>query len=242
VPNQRRIEIELTTLCNLRCYNCDMSVRQAQSDGRMTLDQVRRFVDESLALSWDWSRIRLLGGEPTLHPEFLGVVEELARYHRHKPDCVIELVTNGYGTRVQAVLKAVPDWMRIDNSRKTSDRQEFLSFNEAPLDDPAFEAEDFSKGCFVTSDCGMGLSRHGYYPCVVAAGIDRVVGHGLGIRSLAEVKESDMRAELATFCRTCGYFKSRRNRAATVDHEVMSPYWREAYERFRSSPPDLAPL
>ncbi|MCA9518065.1 MAG: radical SAM protein, partial [Myxococcales bacterium] len=89
-PQYRRsrdmIEIDITYLCNLHCMNCNRSVTQAREAMHMPMEMITRFVDESLATGKRWRRIRVLGGEPTLHPQFEQVVSELVRYKASYPE------------------------------------------------------------------------------------------------------------------------------------------------------------
>jgi molybdenum cofactor biosynthesis enzyme MoaA len=50
ITNMAEIEIEITSFCNLACYNCNRSVRQAPTNECMSLSQVERFVSESLVM------------------------------------------------------------------------------------------------------------------------------------------------------------------------------------------------
>ena len=104
ITNTAEVEIEITSFCNLACFNCNRSIRQAPTDECMSLSQVERFVSESLALSWRWKQITLIGGEPTLHKQFWQILAVLERYKSAYPDCIIEVSTNGYGDRVRRVL------------------------------------------------------------------------------------------------------------------------------------------
>src|SRR5262245_1701764 len=107
--HRRRIEIDITYACNLACFNCNRSCEQASTGDHMTREQIVRFVDESVARRIRWERIRLLGGEPTLHPDFFGIVETLRDYRaRHSPATRIEVATNGYGEKVRGILARVP--------------------------------------------------------------------------------------------------------------------------------------
>jgi uncharacterized radical SAM superfamily Fe-S cluster-containing enzyme len=99
------IEIDITYACNLTCFNCNRSCGQAPTAERMTLDQINFFVEESIAKGVKWERIRLLGGEPTLHPNFLEILSLLTSYrNRFSQDTVIEVNTNGYGKKVQSII------------------------------------------------------------------------------------------------------------------------------------------
>ncbi|MEY4749412.1 MAG: hypothetical protein RIQ60_1626 [Pseudomonadota bacterium] len=100
-PTADHIEIDLTNLCNLRCNNCNRSSAQAPEARNLELEHLHQFVTDSLAQQRDWSRIRLLGGEPTLHPHFDQIFEILKPLRTLNGDIVIEVVTNGYGEKVQ---------------------------------------------------------------------------------------------------------------------------------------------
>lgn len=169
-----RIEIDITYACNLHCLNCNRSVTQAPENLHLDHGAVRAFVDTSIARGKRWRRMRILGGEPTLHPQFHEIVAELLRYRDSFPECVVEVVSNGYGVFVEAQLARLPREVWIDNSLKTSRIQpQFGPFNDAPIDDPAYARVDYRNGCAIASDCGMGLTPTGYYPCAIAGGIER---------------------------------------------------------------------
>ena len=56
------IEIDITYACNLGCYNCNRSIRQAPERMHMPLTMVSDFVDTSISRNKQWKRIRVLGG------------------------------------------------------------------------------------------------------------------------------------------------------------------------------------
>jgi hypothetical protein len=235
--SRSRIELDITWACNLRCFNCNRSCEQAPTGEGMTVEQVRRFVDESLACGQRWERIRVLGGEPTLHPRFFEVLDELLRYRATVPEVVIEVATHGHGERTVAVLARLPAGITVEDTRKESAVQPFQAFNVAPIDLPAYDGADFANGCPVTEVCGVGLGPYGYYPCAVAAGIDRIFGMELGRRRLP-ADDDDLHDQLRAFCRLCGHF--RREVEAPVTEPVQSEAWRAAYARWRRRPPTLA--
>ncbi|MFY0580306.1 radical SAM protein [Cystobacter fuscus] len=238
------IEIDITFACNLRCFNCDRSCTQAPSGERMNVEQVRRFVDESRAQGRRWKRIRILGGEPTLHPELQAILSVLLSWRdSESPDTLIELVTNGHGDRVRRVLEQLPEGVRIKDTRKQERFQpKFEPFNLAPRDEVWLRHADYSNACWIVRDCGIGLNANGYYPCAVAGGIDRVIGRDLGRKRLPLPGE-DMTELLRESCSRCGHFLAGRFVAVEdrvpVVGERQSSSWREAYERYRKSPPRL---
>ena len=232
------IEIDLTYLCNLRCNNCNRSSAQAPEAAHIDLDVVRQFVDDSLLARRNWSRIRLLGGEPTLHPDFMAILNELERYRAEYPDTSIQLVTNGYGSKVKRILQSIPKSIYIENSSKNSDVQPgFGPFNLAPQDSASYLWADYRNGCAIASTCGLGLTPQGYYPCAIAGGIDRVLGLQRG-RSRLPPASDEMRDLMDTACRLCGRFRDghyvpERLRPPLLKQET-SPSWQKIYEDWRS--------
>ncbi|NTX08789.1 MULTISPECIES: radical SAM protein [Myxococcus] len=227
------IEIDITYLCNLSCFNCNRSVRQAPEALHLPLDGVTAFVEQSLARGKRWRRIRVLGGEPTLHPAFFAIIEELRRYRRSNPECIIEVVTNGHEEAVRSRLARLPADIWVENSAKTSDVQPtFGPFNLAPVDDPAYRHADFRNGCAIMRDCGMGLTPLGYFPCAVAGGVTRITGEGGG-RTELPTDDDEMEDLIERNCRLCGRFRDGHyvptNIRPTMLEERMSPSWIALY-------------
>jgi len=199
----------------------------------MSLQQIQSFVDEWIWEGKVWDRIRILGGEPTIHRHFFEIIELLRSYRRaYAPGTVIEVATNGYGERVNDAIRKLPPDVNVSNTAKQSNVQrEFRSFNVAPIDVPGYRRTDYTNGCFVTEICGTGLGPGGYYPCAVAGGIDRIFGWNLGRQRLP--KESDgMETELKRFCSVCGYFK--RLPEGPLNGPVKSQTWEDAYTQYRA--------
>lgn len=237
------IEIDITWACNLRCHNCNRSVRQAPTNERMSLAQIREFVDESRRAGVAWRKVRLVGGEPTLHPDFDAIVALLRAWRDEGGGMEIQVATNGHGSAVRDALDRLPKDVTVDDSAKEGDVQpHFGDFNVAPRDLPEFANADYRNACWVAEGCGMGLTPYGYYPCAVAGGIDRVLGLGLG-RSRLPAPGDPMLAELAALCQWCGRFKSGhfvpRKLRLPLYGEPKSASWVDAYARWRGARPGL---
>jgi len=236
-----RIDIDITWDCNLRCYHCNRSCQQAPTEERMTVGQIRRFIEETRERDVRWKKIHIIGGEPALHPEFDRILRMVLEFRdRYSPGTNVMVTTNGYGQEVNAVLARIPPTVDLRNTRKTSRNQDdFIPFNLAPRDSPQFARSDFRNACCVTRDAGIGLSPYGYYPCVGAGAIDRIFGFDCGRKTLPH-PEDGMEEELARFCSLCGFF--RLNHTTEVqDGPLMSETWRRAYESWRAKPAALTP-
>ena len=236
--DKSKIEIELTTRCSLRCYNCSRSIRQAPSDEYMSIEQLTKFVKESIDLNWRWKEIKLMGGEPTLHPDFAEVLDTVYDYKKIYPDCVVLVITNGYGERVREVLSDMPGWVTVSNRVKTTNVHRFQSYNLAPIDIEKFMHANFARGCFIIEDCGLGLNRYGYFCCGPGAGVDRVFGFDIGIKSLSALTDEALRDQLRCLCRYCGHYKYNY-KEEWVTTEEISASWRAAFEKYREQRPAL---
>ena len=201
------IEIDITYQCNLKCYNCNRSSAQAPDNKHLNLSDISQFVEDSLNQKRYWRKIRILGGEPTLHPQLNEILDELYKLKQAHSDISIQLVTNGYGRRVNKVIGELPDWLYIENSSKTDSVQpEFGPFNLAPVDSWYHRFSDFSNGCDIAKTCGIGLTPQGYFPCAVAGGIDRVLNKNSGRQSLPD-SDDEMRDLMKIACGLCGRFR-----------------------------------
>lgn len=246
LPNLNQIEIDITYECNLKCINCNRSSTQAPIKEGMTLEQIDNFVRESIELNKKWKLINLLGGEPSIHKDFLAIVNLILTVYidKHSPETILQVTSNGFGDMVQERLSRLPKHKNliIDYASFKDERiiPYFSPFNDAPIDQPNGNEKEFHKGCWVTSYCGIGLNQLGYYPCGVAGGIDRVLKLNLGVQSLKNVDES-IAKYLDTFCRYCGNFSDYENNAgnfiprnekASLTKAVISETWKKAYKNY----------
>lgn len=80
-------DIELTRKCNLKCMFC-YSASGTGLCNELTLSQILQIIDEANNLGV--KTITLTGGEPTIHPHFLEIVE----YIRSR-NIIVQIFTNG---------------------------------------------------------------------------------------------------------------------------------------------------
>ncbi len=237
------IEIDITYRCNLRCYNCDRSCTQAPDTVDMALGQLERFVDETRNRRKKWKRIRIMGGEPLLHPGVRDILPIFADFRRENPDTLIEVVTNGYGEKVRKAIGKIPREITLKNTNKPRRFQKkFVAFNLAPIDKRKHIQTDISNGCWITEECGIGLNAYGYYPCGVGGSIDRVFGFDIGLKKLPS-RNGSLREQKRRLCPLCGHYNNRKfipipDREPVVG-EPKSKSWIKGYELYRKAPPVL---
>jgi hypothetical protein len=224
-PSRTFVEIDITYKCNLKCTNCNRSCAQAPSEVEMPLSTVDAFIAQSVEQQTPWKRIRILGGEPTLHSRFPDIVDRLLDYQRrHNPSVRLVVGTNYQGRHVRRALERLPPSVAIKSTLKTSRSNLFRPFNVAPVDTRVNRFSDYSCGCRIIAECGLGLTPSGYYMCAVAGGIDRIFGLQLGRKELPDPSD-DLVDQMAAFCPLCGHFgfqwPTRKIR--------QSRTWRQAY-------------
>ena len=229
-PSHKFAEIDITYKCNLKCINCNRSCSQAPSNIEMPVAQIVAFIEQSIEKRITWQRIRILGGEPTLHSRFLDIIELLLDYQRrHNPAVRLVLSTNFFGDRVRQVLVKLPKTITIKSTLKSSRVNLFKPFNRAPVDTQINRFSDYSCGCRIIEDCGLGVTPSGYYVCAVAGGIDRIFGFGLGRKQIPD-KCDTLTDQMSAFCRYCGHFgfqwPTRRAR--------ISKSWQSAYRQLNT--------
>jgi hypothetical protein len=234
--SRTRIEIDITYKCNLKCSSCNRSCPQAPADERMTVEQIRKFVKESIGSNVRWESIAILGGEPTLHPDLLEIINILSQYKKqYSPNLELIVSTNGSGDFVKQMIDKIPKTLILDNSSKEKKGIRHIAFNDAPSDHAWNVFVDYSNGCYVTSSCGMGLTPYGYYCCPIAGAIDRVFGFNMGLKNLPS-DENSMKDQLSHFCKLCGHFLEDLR----FSRNKISPVWQAAYSQYHINKPSLS--
>jgi hypothetical protein len=154
-------------------------------------------------------------------------------------NCFIEVWTNGSGDKVNKILSKLPPWVRlVSTENDPKEVRKFDSYNIAPIDLKEYKYADFTKGCWITELCDIGLTRYGYYPCGAGAAVDRVFGFDIGIKKLSEVNDATLRNQMKLLCKYCGHFKEPPN--LILEEEKMSASWIKAYENYKKKKPELS--
>ncbi len=226
-PSREFAEIDITYKCNLKCLNCNRSCTQAPSNIELSVDEIEAFIGHSIKNKISWRRIRILGGEPTLHSRIFDIIDLLINYQKDfNPSVRLVLGTNFFGNRVQRVLEKLPDKIIVKSTLKVSRVNLFKPFNVAPTDRPYFKFSDYSCGCRIIEECGLGLTPSGYYICAVAGGIDRIYRYNLGRKTMPD-KSDTFADQMTAFCRLCGHFGFQWPTRISK----QSKTWRMAYKR-----------
>lgn len=229
--DNKQIEIDITYRCNMGCNGCDRVLDKAPTNIDMSVDQIQSFVNELYYNNNQLKRIKLLGGEPTLHPELQSILEILTEYSS-KAGTKLQIATNG--TQPLDTITKFPN-IGIINSAKKSPVQDFYPFNISPID-TLFKYSDFSIGCRQIETCGVGMNAYGFYPCTPGAAIDRVFGFNIGRKEYPHFN-NDMTDQLEVLCKHCGHFWAEN--IYTTRNHVLSQDWQKAISDYKHHKPVL---
>lgn len=239
--HENKIEIEITSKCNMKCPQCDRSCNQAATDEHMSLEQIRHFIRESVRTGKKWAFIVIIGGEPTLHPDIYEIVNMLIQYKlTFSPNTKITISTNGASQETVKILENLPSIIHQENSNKKSfNHAHFDTYNVAPADIEQYQCDtiNFAKGCNIPSLSGTALTRYGYYSCGSGAAVDRVFGLDIGIKRIEDRSERAFRRQMKALCKYCGHFKDKQDDIYSL--EDISPIWQMVYENYAVKSPEL---
>ena len=121
-------------------------------------------------------------------------------------------------------------------------KKTFEPFNLAPRDKKKNFFTNFLNCCWISSYCGIGLNKFGYYPCATAGGIDRVAGYDIGLKNLP-LDRKLLYKQAKILCALCGHFTFRKfrpiNKRTPVLGEPKSKAWINIYQKYEKNIPKL---
>ena len=242
-----RIEIDLVEFCDMHCHQCTRVVTEAPSKRMIRPDKVAKFICESTELKYQWQRIHIIGGEPTLHPRFLDICGMLSFYKQTRnPSCIIELRTNG-GPGYQKIKNQLPDGIQVSDDRgfkANGDDPRHHDHHVAPSD---HGVDTSGLYCPCVFDCGLGLGPYGYLPCHLGSGLIRVFGIDCAVQRLKDCTPEWWNRTLTQFCDKCGFLLVENKRADLVGctpwnmdpaRGKISPSWERALSQYDLSATD----
>ena len=192
------IDLHITYACNLTCANCNVAshIKHYAKGTNKSMEFILKFIEEYKHYGKDMI-VKILGGEPTVHPLLRDFMEELNKHF------TVWVLTNGIKPY------DFPDYVYVENSSKIKDvNPEFHTTFVAAIDDPRFKDvtdEQYSKGCDVLA-CGYGYNETGLHPCVTGMALNRILKLRTGYANKQECDKNKADYLTAT-CKMCGLFK-----------------------------------
>jgi hypothetical protein len=234
-PKSDKAEWHLTYRCDLRCAGCNRACFLPPATGDMTLDDAREFCRQAAERNWR-PRIVLIGGEPTLHPDFLEFVAIAAAFSPGR----VEVWSNGFGRRAQQYLTRVrgDGLARVEEStiKRGSVTHQVLDIFVAPCDFGAARAPCATHSACTDPGCGISVDHDGYSLCCMGGAIDGALQLGARTKRLADLWDPAFAArQTEALCRNCGQGLgldgARIASSQVVGGTLLSPTWLAAAER-----------
>jgi len=237
-PNLEYLEVALTYLCNVACANCCALSPQAPPKDRktedMNLDDITRFIHETVQANYRWSWVKLHGGEPTLHPQYKEIVTALAAWRNaSSPGTRLSVVSNGRSPELVrfAMEHGFTDLVsvKIGTNAAPDDKGKLVPLPYVPVNkSPKDLGVPAPSGCYIAQDCGIALNKQGFWPCAPAAAAARVFGYDAPVKHVQDITAERLKT-LYSHCDHCGFALEGEPR---VVDQVYSPTWKSLIDRY----------
>lgn len=227
MPHYTRYELNITLACNAACHDCNRmcNVYKSRTE-HMRVDQIEKFIDQ-LRTGLPIGTVKVVGGEPTVHPEFEAIYGILMDAVEEGLIRLLKISTNHVLPRPDFV-QPHPRlrWM----GQRPDNKKGHIPYTVSPLD---FGLTPANPGwqCPVPRRCGASLDYHGWLPC----------SPGIMIARLWRL-EHLYRKELPIsgwgfdeLCQHCVYSQPvawQKTLALEMDVTVPSKTWREKMAEF----------
>lgn len=230
LTGNRNIVLEVTYECNLACKYCDRwcnLVPTHNDSSRMSIEQVQYFTKEIITNQYSFRILKFSGGEATLHPDLLLMLETVKPILDNKLCTEVSLLTNGIMTEK---LKDIPKWVSIVNTRKGKQQTNLLiPHGMAPIE-LGIEVTSKNNDCCHIFNCSLCLNKWGFYLSGTCGSLDRFVGENVGVKSLKEIIDTKFKVienQQNRLCKYCGFSYYVRK----TDYK-NSIFYKKAKERY----------
>ena len=165
-----RYGIAVTYRCNLACKRCNRFLDLSPwSNSDVTVEDVKLAGKLVLQRDEEISRVRLTGGEPTLHPQLREICEVVK--DEWKPTYISVVLTNGSRPRPSL------DGTFTRYSWPMEDKESIHRSHMVSPADLGLEPHlGFGKPCDIQKGCGRLFDAFGFSFCVLAGGYGRILG------------------------------------------------------------------
>ena len=202
------LELNITLQCNLECPNCNRLCHMfPDRTEHMSVSQITKFVEQARS-RFGVGNIKVLGGEPLLHPQFVEIYNILTEAASEGVIQNIKIETNG-----TLPLPKVRKHSRVRWMGRTTPRKRHLPVLQSPKD----MGINTKLGCKQITQCGFSLDKYGYLPCSTSIMIVRL----LGWTNLYRHELPTEPWALKRLCRVCSF--------------SMDKKWRDHYSGMRLS-------
>lgn len=164
------LELNITLKCNLSCAGCNRmcNVYKNRTE-HMSIEQIQKFIDQA-RVNGGVNKLKVIGGEPLLHPQFVEIYNMLAEAGKEKIIKFIVIESNK--TVPFPKVESYPFICLRGTVQRKKKHQPFLW---SPKDLGFTYGANYK--CMQLRKCGYSLDKYGYLPCSLAIMLSRLFGH-----------------------------------------------------------------
>jgi hypothetical protein len=238
IPNKGNwVEWNLTYRCDLRCVGCNRLPSFQDSTPDMTLEDADEFCRQATELDWH-PGICIIGGEPTLHPDFLTFVDRAKNFTGIGR--LVQIWSNAYRPGARDLLADAKKKYRLLTINKNTHKpqgsivQPSLNLFLAPCD---FGLRHGPCGWHSSQvRCGISVDHGGYTICSMGGAIDSILNLGLRTKRLADLFDEEWaKKQTEALCRVCGhdmeYDAGLLTECRKINGVMMSKTWEQAVSK-----------
>jgi hypothetical protein len=224
ISDIRCIHIEITNACNITCANCTRFVGHHKSPFFMSLEMVEKAID---SLEGFPGTIGIMGGEPTIHPQFAEICEMVQRKIPEKRKR--QLWSNGcHWDKFEKVIYETFDRNLIiynDHTRDEDVHQPLLIAADEVVEDEKFMWDLIDK-CWIQSRWSASITPKGAFFCEVAAAQDYLFDGPGGYpieKGWWKKGPDDFKDQVERYCAKCSAAIPMERPRSKSDKDMVSP-------------------
>ncbi|MDL2327536.1 radical SAM protein [Ruminococcaceae bacterium OttesenSCG-928-A11] len=235
--SMRRLQIDLNLICNMGCENCDrhLDIAPGSSEHDISLEQISRMLSESVDVGYEWEAILLLGGEPTLHPQFRDIVHMIVEYkNKNNTALKIRMASNGYSELTRKELQWVRDTypfvVVVDTAKTSKEQADFVNIRRAPKD--RYPEQNHFERCNIPCYSGIGFNYSGFYGCATGGATAKLFGFDIGIKRVKDLTYGNLENFYKSICPLCGHYDAAQI-LREKDLSSVSSSWANAIDLYK---------
>ena len=231
----KTIQIEVTNACNTRCANCTRFVGHHKKPFFMDPETVQKAIASLDGYKWG---IGLMGGEPTIHPQFLEICKIFQKMIPEKEKR--QLWTNGYKwDAYEKVIYETFDAIQItynDHREDEETHQPILIAADDILEDKEL-MWSLIDDCWIQRRWSASITPKGCFFCEVAAAMDHLFEGpgGYPIEKEWWMREpEDFKDQCRRYCRLCSAAIPMPRPRSHTGYDMVSKSIAERLEKVKS--------
>ena len=242
--------IDITHACDQQCRWCNRlcGSEYARPANPMTLDQVQHAVSIMRPRITADTRIRIAGGEPTLHSQLREILDIIISGTEDLRRIPIHLSTHGISIHAKTVVQQLqaifpPEQLVFRISKATPERYEMIEGAHFPLFRASLDLlpraryaeslHDEILQCTNRTDCGIGITAYGVFACPTAAVFAHLLHKDIGLTHVPTEDEL-VRLQGRELCSYCGMipYQNIVEYYDLDDSITVTPIWKRILDNY----------